>query len=147
MLSMDDLSRQSATSAVEDPNNGGPFPLPCRLKHGPRPADKSIELSQDVEELRVVRRFGDVVHVDVADDALLVDDHDGALADAFVVFPDAVLPRHFALGMEIGEQWIPLDAADGFCECYVEGTESTEMPTTWASYRSKSAISASYDGI
>src|SRR5687768_9725345 len=64
----------------------------------------SIELSEHVAQLFVVRRFSDVMDVDVADDALLVDDHDGALADAFVFFPDAVFLRDFALGMEIGEE-------------------------------------------
>src|SRR5437763_513400 len=59
--------------------------------------------------------------VDVADDALLVDDDDGALADSLVLFPDAVFLRHFALGMEVGEKRIVFDSAEGFCKRYVAG--------------------------
>src|SRR5213075_2395030 len=82
---------------------------------------KLREFSQYFEDLRVLRRFGDVVHVDVTHDAFFIDDDDGALADAFVFFPDAVLLRHFTFRMEVGEERIFLDTAEGFCECYVAG--------------------------
>src|SRR5205085_800567 len=77
------------------------------------------KLAQNFENLRVLRCLGDVVHVDIADDALLVDDHDGALADAFVLFPHAVLLRDFSLRMEVGEQRVMVDAAERLGECNV----------------------------
>src|SRR5687768_4967514 len=93
-----------------------PLPAYCLLNRRARGrlAVTSIELSEHVAQLFVVRRFSDVMDVDVADDALLVDDHDGALADAFVFFPDAVFLRDFALGMEIGEERVLRDPADRF---------------------------------
>src|SRR5688500_5777416 len=80
----------------------------CKLMRrvrGRLAVERSIELAEHVAQLFVVRRFSDVVDVDVADDALLVDDHDGALAVSFVFFPDAVFLRDFAFGMEVGEEW------------------------------------------
>ncbi len=40
----------------------------------------------------------------VAHHALRVDDHDGPPAVAFIIAPEAVGLRHFALGMEVGQE-------------------------------------------
>src|ERR1700747_2932261 len=64
-----------------------------RRARGPPAEIQLLQIAQDFEHLRVLGRFTDVVHIDVANDALLVDDDDGALADAFVLFPDSVLLR------------------------------------------------------
>ena len=56
------------------------------------------------------------MYVDVADDAALVDDDDGALAVAFVLFVHAVLPGDFAFGMEVREQRVLRDPAEGLAE-------------------------------
>ena len=85
------------------------------------PPGELSELAQDVENLCVLGRLGNVVHVDIADDALLVDDDDGALADPLVLFPDAVFFGDFALGMEIGEKRVVLNPAERFGKRYMTG--------------------------
>src|SRR5437588_9369219 len=74
-----------------------------------------LQIAQHFDDLRVLGRLGDVVHVDVADDALFIDDDDGALADSFVFFPDAVLLRDFAFGMKVRQHRVMRDAAQRLC--------------------------------
>src|ERR1051326_7434462 len=107
------------TSCSKPAEAGAPF-FRCG---GPAdaPQYQLLQLAQNFEHLRVFGRFTDVVHVDVANDALLVDDDDGALATTGFFVVDAVLLRDITFGMEIGQQRIPLDAAEGFGECCVAG--------------------------
>src|SRR5262245_22970924 len=59
------------------------------------PACPQLQLPQHLQQLRVLRSLADVVHVDVANDALFVDEDDRARAMALLVDVHAVVLGDF----------------------------------------------------
>src|SRR5437899_8609586 len=61
------------------------------------------------------------MHVDVADDPLLVNDDDGTLANPLILSVHAVFLGDLSFGMEIGEQRVGVDPANGLGKSNVTG--------------------------
>jgi hypothetical protein len=85
------------------------------------PAARLLQIAQNVEDLIVVGLLADVVDVDVADDSLLIDDDDRALADPRLLDPHAILLRDFSLRVKVCQERELLDPTERLREGYVTG--------------------------
>jgi hypothetical protein len=74
-----------------------------------------LQLSQDAEQQFVVWLAVNVVHIHVSDDALLVNDKDGALGMAFRT-QDAKSLSDLSVREKIAQEWV-CDPAQTVCPC------------------------------